>query len=148
MEDQQLRTTILNGGFEIDDAELAYEMKRFEINNDIAIATDVEIPEGINGASPLNSCYEFENTDDLQKQVNNRVVNEVWGELADIVKLLESVDYRTARDYINIHLTSEKEELKVLFKNDFKHIRNDDPLKLKVLEVLGKLGITITEFRD
>jgi hypothetical protein len=148
MDDQELRTIIENGGFEIEDAELAYEMKRFDINNEVAIATDVEIPKGLNGGSPLNCCYEFENTEDLEHQVNNRIVNDVWRELADIVKVLESVDYRTARDYINIHLTSEKEELKELFKNDFKHIKNEDPLKLKVLEVLGKLGITITEFRD
>ena len=52
------------------------------------------------------------------------------------------------KEYINKYLEEDKKELIEKFEEDFKNINDSDPIKIEVLSLLGKLGITIFKHDD
>ena len=67
-------------------------------------------------------------------------------DLEECVKKLESVNYKTAQQYITLFCEEEKKLLIEAFRKDFKDLPTDDPLKMETLHFLGKLGIIIKDF--
>lgn len=122
------------------ESDLSHEMKRFKIDNKVATYDTLE--EDLNY---MDKSYEFKDVEDLKDKLGEEVYNDVWHQLGEVVEVLSTIDNKTAKEYVNIHLTAEVDDLKELFLTDFKNVKNDDPFKLRVLEVLGRLGITIKE---
>jgi DNA modification methylase len=67
-------------------------------------------------------------------------------DLEECVRKLESVNYKTAQQYITLFCEEEKKLLIKAFKDDFKDVPADAPIKMETLHFLGKLGIIIKDF--
>lgn len=97
----------------------------------------------------LKDVYDLEVDDNQLEFVKGKVSNEkkkehpVWTELREIVEQLQELDNRKMNSFIDLYCEKEKVELSELFKNEFKDISNDDPLKKEVLLLLGHLGIMV-----
>jgi len=97
----------------------------------------------------LKDVYDLEVDDNQLEFVKGKVSNEekkehpVWTELREIVEQLQELDNRKVNSFIDLYCEKEKAELTTLFKEEFKDIPDDDPLKKEVLLLLGYLGIMI-----
>lgn len=84
---------------------------------------------------------DFESDDEKKEETKEEKT--IWDDLVELVKKLETLDADNVKKYIDNEMLDEKADLIEAFEKDFSDIDNTDKLKLEVLALLGKLGITI-----
>jgi len=67
----------------------------------------------------------------------------VWSELNELRDNLKHLDIDEVKKYVRENLADDVEMLRETFKNDFKDIAKDDPLRLEILQTLAELGVLI-----
>lgn len=74
---------------------------------------------------------------------NQRAREELYETVANCVKVLSVLDYEQVKTYLDKNLPEQKQELIDEFHKYFDDVPKDNPLRIKILEVMGLLGITI-----
>lgn len=74
---------------------------------------------------------------------NQRAREELFDTVAECVEVLSHLDYQQVRSYLDENLPDEKQQIIDEFNKAFKDVPKDNALRIKTLEVMGLLGITI-----
>ena len=67
----------------------------------------------------------------------------VFLELKEVLEILNKLDSKDAKYYLETFLEKDAVELINLYEEEFKTLPHDDPLRLEVLHMLGSIGITV-----
>jgi hypothetical protein len=74
---------------------------------------------------------------------NQRAKENLYETVANCVQVLSHLDYQQVKTYLDDNLPEQKQELIDEFHNYFDDVPKDNPLRIKILEVMCLLGITI-----
>ena len=74
---------------------------------------------------------------------DENLIPQIWVDIANDIKALEKYGLDFTRRYIINNMKEDVAELEKAFREDFKDVPNDDPIKQLVMSILSILGITI-----
>jgi len=102
------------------------------------------IKENFEDSKELEDVKEYIREIEAQKIEDEKTpLQKEWEEVKKMVGELEKYDKKDIDLIISLHSKEEVEEIREKFNEDFKDIADEDPLKLEVMSLLGKLGIDI-----
>jgi hypothetical protein len=97
-----------------------------------------------------DDCYEGDEGDEVDDEEKKKdiLLGTMWQEISDIQKKLSVFDRSQVHKYVKEHMQDEVIDIQAKFKEEFKHYKRDNPLRIQVLLLLSSLGITIYETAD
>ena len=86
---------------------------------------------------------EYEGDDEEKKK--DILLGTIWQEISEIKQKLSVFNRSQVHKFVNDNMKEEVKDIQQKFKQEFKHYKKDNPLRIEVLLLLSDLGITIYE---